>query len=244
MKPSFDLDKIKFSIDEQTWNKAVGLFEKGKISQFEELLDGYSATVLGTSPYHVFVSAKHHDRGSCDCYLGQKEILCKHMTAVAVWAVTGDQKLSEGEREINHQIKFSGKVDEPSDSETEQVKTEISTALKYIKAYTGPSKIWFQYQDYLSEGCNRLAKIFSGLPASEHPAELIVETLLKLDKKLTSGGVDDSDGVVGDFIVSTVDLLLQFVDAKPECKSAFVVLSNKTTCFGWEEPLLKYIENN
>ena len=40
-------------------------------------------------------------------------------------------------------------------------KAEISGALRYIKAYEGPSRIWFVYQDSLIEGRNRLSAIFS-----------------------------------------------------------------------------------
>ena len=106
------------------------------------------------------------------------------------------------------------------------------------KAYTGPSKIWFAYQDSLIEGCNRLAAIFSRLPASQQTASLIVETLLRLDRKLTNGGVDDSDGTVGSLIEEAVDLLLEFAKRNPECAKAFVKLENRETCFG-EERLLK-----
>ena len=137
MKPNFDLDKIKFSIDEPTWQKAVVLFEKGKVIKFKELADGFDAVVLGTSPYRVFVSAKHYDHGSCDCYLGQKEILCKHMVAVAIHAVIGDRKLSMEEKELGNQIKFSGATGELSETEMTQTKAAITNALKYIKSYAG-----------------------------------------------------------------------------------------------------------
>lgn len=32
MKPQYDLEKIKFSMDEGTWNKALGLYEDGKVN--------------------------------------------------------------------------------------------------------------------------------------------------------------------------------------------------------------------
>ncbi len=76
MFPTYDLDKIKFATDAATFEKAVGLYEAGKVTQFETIMDGFSAVVLGTKPYHVFVSVRHYDRGSCDCYLGQNDTLC------------------------------------------------------------------------------------------------------------------------------------------------------------------------
>jgi len=87
MFPQYDLDKIKFATDGPTFERAVGLYEAGKVTQFEAVMDGFSAVVLGTKPYQVFVSARHFDRGSCECYLGQRDILCKHMVAVAIYAV-------------------------------------------------------------------------------------------------------------------------------------------------------------
>ena len=121
------------------------------------------------------------------------------------------------------------------------VKAEISGAMRYIKAYSGPSKTWLAYQDSLIEGCHRLASIFSKLPASPQTANLIVKTLLRLDKKLTIGGVDDSDGAVGSFIEEVVNLLEEFAKVKPLCRKEFKLLKGKETCFGWEDPLLKLL---
>lgn len=237
MKPSFDLDKIKYSTDKPTWEKAVGLVKKGKVTKFEELADGFGATVLGTSPYRVIVSAKHFDRGDCECYLGQKEILCKHMVAVAIYAVKNGQELSESDIKQGNDVVFSGQKGNLSETDLEAVKQAISGALKYIKAYTGPSKTWFAYQDSLNEGCNRLASIVAKLPAGPESSELLVDLLLKLDKKLTRGGVDDSDGTVGDFITDSVQVLEQFAAADSRCIEAFKELCDAETCFGWEEPL-------
>ena len=36
MLPKYDLDKIKFATDGPTFEKAVDLYEKGKVSKFEE----------------------------------------------------------------------------------------------------------------------------------------------------------------------------------------------------------------
>ncbi|OGI19226.1 MAG: hypothetical protein A3J06_04235 [Candidatus Moranbacteria bacterium RIFCSPLOWO2_02_FULL_48_19] len=59
------------------------------------------------------------------------------------------------------------------------------------------SLTWFIYQNSLSEDCSRLAATVSELPVSLQTAELLVDLLLRMDKKLCTGGVDDSDGVVG-----------------------------------------------
>ena len=67
--------------------------------------------------------------------------------------------------------------------------------------------------------------------------------LLRLDKKLCTGGVDDSDGEVGGFIEEVVEVLQEFAKLDPSCVNAFDKLKNRETCFGWEKPLLKLFKH-
>ncbi|TSC94682.1 MAG: Uncharacterized protein Athens101428_197 [Candidatus Berkelbacteria bacterium Athens1014_28] len=244
MKPKYDLEEIKFGIDEATWNKAVNLYEKGKVQKLKPTFNGFSAEVVGGSLYNVFVSISDYDVGDCDCYLGQNETLCKHMIAVAIYAIIGGHKLSKEEKELNHQVVCSGKVGELSESEIIKVKADIRDAMKYVKPYNGPSRIWFQYQSFLIEGCNRLAKIVSGLPVCSHTSQLLIDLILRIDKKLTCGGIDDSDGTIGGFIESVVLVLQKFAILDEKCITTFSKLAEKETCFGWEEPLLKIYDAN
>lgn len=69
----------------------------------------------------------------------------------------------------------------------------------------------------------------------------MVDLLLRLDKKLISGGVDDSDGTVGGFMYETVGVLKQYAELEPKCMLTFQQLQNRETRFGWEEPLLELI---
>jgi hypothetical protein len=238
-KPYFDINKIKFATDKSTYEKAVGLYEAEKVTNFEEKLGGFSAIVLGTKPYQVFVEARRYDYGNCECYLGQNETLCKHMVAVAIHAVLVGKPLGKGDKEVAYSPKCSGKLGELSKEQLASVEKTLSLALKYIKPYSGPSKIWFAYQDSLSEGCNRLSSILSELPVGNGTANLIVRLLLRLDKKLTSGGVDDSDGTVGGFIEEAVSLLTEYAKLKLSCAKSFSLFLDQETSFGWEEPLLK-----
>lgn len=238
-KPHFDLEKIKFATDESTYKKAISLYEAGKVTEFEEQISGFSAIVLGTNPYRVFVKDRRYDYGRCECYLGQNDTLCKHMVAVAIYAVLAGKPLRQEDKEITYIPKCSGKLGELSKEQFAVVKESLSEAIKYIKPYRGSSKTWFTYQDSLSEGCNRLSTIVSALPVSVETINLVVKLLLRLDKKLTSGGVDDSDGTVGRFIQEAVDVILEYIKLKPVCAESFHVLSGLETSFGWEEPLLK-----
>jgi len=242
MPPKYNLDKIKFSTDAPTFEKSVALYENGKVTQFKEGISAYSAVVVGTKPYHASVEARRYDYGHCECYLGQKDMLCKHMVAVAIMAVTGGRPLTKEEKQITTSVTCSGKLGMLTSEELLKTKKTITDAVKYIKSYSGPSRTWFSYQNSLSESCNRLAKIVSDLPVSEQTAQLMVDLLLRIDKKLGWGGVDDSDGTVGGFIDETVAVLAEYAKIDSSCINAFQKLKGKETSFGWEESLLKLIE--
>lgn len=241
MEPKYTLDQIKFGVDSGTWEKAVGLYEAGKVKNFQDSGFTYVADVLGTDSYKVIVSKNKYTDGDCACYLGQNDTLCKHMIAVAIYGLKNGQPLTEEEKMQHNEIKFSGKTEKITQEQFNLFKAEISGAMRFIQAYTGPSKTWFDYQDSLVEGCNRLSAIFSQLPANFDTACLVVNTLFRLDKKLQTGGVDDSDGTVGGFIEASVVLLLDFSKADSRCTESFKKLKNIETCFGWEEPLLKVV---
>ncbi len=237
-KPNFTLDKIKFATDGSTFEKAVALYESGKVTRVEEGIRSYAAVVMGTKPYRVSVEAGRYDYGHCTCYLGANGTLCKHMVALAVYVVQDGKPLTDNDKKLVQDPICSGKLGTISDSELTAIKQTITFALRYIKTYTGPSRTWFAYQNSLSEGCNRLSAIISDLPVSTQTAGLLVDLLLRLDKKLCTGGVDDSDGEVGGFIEEVVSVLQEFAKLDPSCINVFDKLENRETCFGWEKPLL------
>jgi len=69
--------------------------------------------------------------------------------------------------------------------------------------------------------------------------------IIRLDKKLFSGGVDDSDGTVGGFIEAVVCVLIEYADFDPECIKAFKKLEEISDCFfNWKEPLLYILHNH
>lgn len=242
MPPSYNLDKIKFATDEPTFERAVGLYENKKVTQFEvNGLHGYSAVVLGTKPYQVTVSARRYDEGHCECYLGQKDVLCKHMVAVAIYSLKNGEKLSDKEKAIASEPTCSGDLGELSPERLSETKKIITLALRYIKPYSGPSRTWFPYQNSLDEGCARLTTIVNDLPVSEQTSKLLVDLLLRTERKLMNG-VDDSNGTVGDFMTGTVVVLEDFAKIDSACTKPFTLLKNRETSFGWEEPLLELLD--
>ncbi|MBU4421350.1 hypothetical protein L6259_01880 [Candidatus Parcubacteria bacterium] len=244
MLPSYNLDKIKFGVDKPTFDKAVDIYDSGGVKSFEDTGFGFSAKVKGSGDnfYEVYVPAKQYDHGSCDCYLGQRDILCKHMIALAICAVMGGGQLSEEDKELTDSPECSGRAGELKKTELLEIKAEISVAMRYIKPYNGPSRLWHRYQDSLLEGCRRLTVIISDFPVSKQTAKLLIDLLLRLDKKLCYGGVDDSDGTVGSFMYEVVDILIEFTELDSACIKTFFVLCDKKTCFGWEEKLVEILD--
>mgnify|MGYP001602787019 FL=1 len=206
-------------------------------------MNGFFATVLGTKPYKVYIDNRNYDAGNCECYLGQNDTLCKHIVAVAISAVTGGKSLSKDDKKLVSHPTCSGRLGELSKEELAAAKKTITGAMNYIKPHNGPSRIWFSYQNSLSEGRNRLSKIVSELPVGQQTARLLISILLRVDRKLCRSGVDDSDGTVGGFIEETVHVLQEYAKLDSLCVKAFRKLGSEETCFGWEEPLLEIIKN-
>mgnify|MGYP001607538748 CR=1 FL=1 len=243
MLPTYDLNKIKFATDEATFKRAIGLYESGKVTEVETLGGYFSAVVQGTEPYQVSVSARNYKQGHCTCYVGQKDTLCKHMVALALHAVLDGKPLSNADKQPNNEVKCSIRRDALSQDELVAVKKSITESVKYIKPYSGPSRTWFANQDSLREGCNRLSVIVSDLPVNKQSAEILVKLLLRLDRKLRVGGVDDSNGIVGGFMTSVVEMLEKYAQIDPDCIKAFKALIEiGITCFGWEEPLVRILD--
>lgn len=241
MFPKYTLEKIRFGTDGPTFEKAVGLYESGKVTKFKEGIRAYSAVIQGTKPYRVSVEARQYDLGHCECYLGKNNTLCKHLVALAIMAVQQGKPLAAIDKEFFESPMNSNRPGELGRDELRGVKKEITQALRHIKPYDGPSRTWFKYQDSLSEGCRRLSAIVSELPVSVQTTKLLVDLLLRLDNKLCRGGVDDSDGIVGGFMQDTVAVLQEYAKINSECIAAFQALQGRETCFGWEEPLVRMV---
>ncbi len=162
--------------------RARELFERGKVTSFHSTPHGYSAIVRGTHDYNVALSFKALDLADCSCYMGQNDQLCKHVLALALEVLSRQ-----------------GDVIEPAAQvlTTQEAKLQIRAGLKKIRAYSGPSKIWFSYQRQLSVGAGIITATANQLPATQDNALLIWQTILRLSKKLATGGVDDSDGTIG-----------------------------------------------
>ena len=70
----------------------------------------------------------------------------------------------------------------------------------------------------------------------------MVKLLLRLERKLSVGGVDDSNGIVGGLAGELVALLEEFARVDPSCIDAFEPLCGKKYCFGWEDSLVRIFD--
>ena len=152
------------------------------------------------------------------------------MVALALYAVMDGQPLNAEDKQQCHQAECSGRQEMLSKEELASVKKSITESMRYIKPYAGPSRTWFANQDFLREGCNRLSVIVSNLPVNKQTAEILVKLLLRLDRKLRVGGVDDSNGIVGGFMSEVVQVLEKFAQVEPACIETFKSLAGKETC--------------
>lgn len=242
--PKFNFEKIRYSTDRATFQRAVGLYENKSITQFQELPGGFSAVVQGTKPYKVYVEARNFKLGNCECYLGQHGEVCKHIVALAIYALKRGEPLDAENKKTPGKPVCSGKRGTLDKNELASVKKGITSAMRYIKPYEGPSRIWFSYQNSLQEGCNRLSDIVSSIPVSDQTADILVNLLLRLDRKLSTGGVDDSNGIVGGFVEDVVSVLVEFAHTDPSCKNSFQKLVDAHTCWGWEHSLTSLLNED
>lgn len=188
--PKFTISDIQLGVGNAEFEKAFALYKKGAVNYIEKDFSGYSAIVSGTHDYIVNVSLVSYDRGNCNCYLGQRDELCKHMLALAIALVykyrPDDIKI------IDHpldQAVCSGEIRDITSDEIKNIKAEISKGFSLIKSYNGPSSKWFQYQDSLTKGSRLILLGMSKLPVCEKSVMVCIDVLKRLDKKLLNTGM-------------------------------------------------------
>jgi len=225
-QPRFNIDDVKYAEDSAMFARAQALYEKGKVTQVEEILPGhgYCAVVHGSEPYTVSVSNKRVDQGDCTCYMGKNEMLCKHMLALALSV-----------------LNQTGKEEEAPPANLKEAKLCVDAAMRKLRAYTGPSRVWFSYQRTLSIGAGMTVDAVSNLSASKEHADYIWKIVLRISKKLATGGIDDSEGVVGDCVYRLIEQLGAYAEQNSELKAHMRMRYTDDTGFGFEDDLQKLL---
>ncbi len=219
--PGFTHTDVRYAADPAIIQRAEQLWRSGKVRDVQ--FDGryYQATVQGSRPYRVSVGEKRLDEGMCECYMGQRGEFCKHALAVALAAL---EKAGVDP------------ADSLPQSETE-AKQHISAGVRKITAYTGNSYRWFAYQGKLDLGCGMIQESLSMLPANKTNAAYLWRLVLRLSKKLSHGGVDDSDGTVGACIDAIVEQLVRWAETDAKLHAHIQKICVEETGFGFEETL-------
>lgn len=241
--PKYTLQDIQLSVDDTEFSKGLQLFRSDKVGVIQEIFFGFESTVSGTEKYMVVIDSSHFDKGECNCYLGQKNYLCKHMIALAIAVVHKykTQDIAVIDHPLNQAV-CSGKISEISKEELLDIEKQIKVGLIYIKSWSGPSKRWFEYQDNLSKGSRIILLALSKLPICEKSAGICVSLLKKLDKKLL-GPVDDSDGTIGNLMEEIIELLCMFTNFKNDLVPYIAKSLPKGEVFDWESGFFTFNED-
>ena len=224
--PKFNLNDVKYADGAALFSRAEALFRGGKVQGVREDIYGYSAVVHGGEKYEVSISRRHVDKGSCGCYMGQNDMLCKHMLALAlaVLDMTG------------------GLTPKPPPRDLKEAKKEVSAGMRKLRPYTGPSNTWFSYQRGLATGAGIIIDAVRALSATEESADYLWDTVLRISNKLATSGIDDSDGIVGNCVDELVQQLGDYAKKAPELKPAMLAYCADDTGFGFEDDLRASLE--
>jgi hypothetical protein len=233
--PKYTLFDIQMGVPGSEFEKGIALYNAGKVLALVSDAIGLTATVKGTHMYRVSVNHNDFERGMCDCYLGKNNYHCKHMIAVAIAGVY--KYRSDQAKAIDYpldQAVCSGVVREITIDEITEVRIGIKQALRHIKSYDGPSRIWFAYQAKLEKGSRLMLYALSNIPVCKKSADICIDLIERLDEKLATGGIDDSNGVVGELIDQIRELLSMFCEEDVTLKDYIVAKFPTDTNFGWE----------
>ena len=224
--PKFTYDDVKFAAHGGIFSRALGLFAEGHVRDFRELSNGYKAIVQGTEPYRVSLSSKRVDYADCTCYMGQNDDLCKHMLALALYVLHEAGQVDAQGAPIG-----SAKL-EPSDA-----RDHITAALKKVRSYDGPSRIWFEYQHKLDIAAGMIQDAVPLLDPTLDNTKYLWKLVLKLSKKLSEGGVDDSNGTIGDAILFIIEHIVNIAHEDAASMKWARRHCVDDTGFGFEEEL-------
>lgn len=227
--PKFTYREVRYSVDDAMFERARKLFISGNVQNYRRDLAGYMADVVSTQTYSVYVSNRAIDYGSCNCYMGQNDTLCKHMIALGL-AALHDAKL----------VDDIGKTVQAPPSTLQDRKQLVTAGLKKIKGYDGPSSTWFAYQNKLDIGAAMIHEAMLGLEPTKENANFLWDIVKRIDRKLQSH-VDDSNGTVWPVASEAVATLANWVNENLELREVIKDFTTHKTSFGYAEELREKI---
>lgn len=229
-KPEFTFEDVKYAENPAMYQRALDLFQTGKVQPISEDKHGYFTTVAGTQLYKVYLSRKEIDHCDCSCYMGERGLLCKHVLALALAVLHASGKINEA------------KSDTEAVQDLKTVKQLVNEGMRKLRPYTGPSRIWFSYTRKLATGTEMITHAISGLPPSKENARYLWDLVKRIDKKLMNG-IDDSDGAVGGCARIIIEQLAAYVKELPELESLIKKYCDQKTNFDFEKDLFACLRN-
>ena len=223
ISPKFTLQDVKYADSPEMFARAEKIYRDGKVRNTSKIgIDrGYQGIVEGSKSYNVWVSARRVDEGNCTCYMGQNDMLCKHMLALAIAILDASGKL-KGTLPPTDLLK---------------AKKFVNEGMKKVRTYHGPSRIWFSYQRTLATGAGIITEGVRGLSATPKNAQYLWSLVLRISNKLAIGGIDDSDGVIGDCVGNLVAQLGKYAKESPKLQKIILAYCKDDTGFGFENDL-------
>lgn len=83
-KPLIDIEELLLAAGPQTFQKGFVLFQQNKVSNVKLQGNTATATVKGTSSYHVKVTMQPELHCQCTCPAAEYMSVCKHAVAVGL----------------------------------------------------------------------------------------------------------------------------------------------------------------
>lgn len=232
IEPKFTYSDIKFAESEPIFARARQLFHTGCVQDLEQISDGYRATVQGSSPYRVRLSQKRIDYADCTCYMGQNDELCKHVLAVGLAVLYEFEGVTrDGEPTARFAIDSSDAQD------------HISAGMRYIRSYDGPSRIWFEYQRKLDIGAGMIIEGAAALETTRDNAKYLWRLIVRLSKRLSTGGVDDSNGTVGEVVSVVMRQIADMAAEDASIREWALKNCHDDTGFGFEVDLQSVLDS-
>ncbi len=222
-QPKFSYIDIKSAVSPATFQKAKDLFGSGAVKNFETQGRGYTAQVIsGSKKYRVLLSRGDIMNSDCNCYAGENGYICKHVLAVGLKAFDYFSLPAE---------------DLSAPKNLSEVKKLVNQGMRKIKAYVGPSKHWDKYVHSLDTGSMIIVEAIQNLEATKENAKYLWQLVLRLSRKLSHGGVDDSDGIIEGCINKIMRKIINMTKENEELIVLLHSFADDYTGFGFEEDL-------
>lgn len=218
--PHFTRHDILYATDELIVARARDLFLKGKVELLSCHERGYFAVVSGTKPYHVSLSTKRVDMGTCDCYMGKRDEFCKHLLALA-WYVL---------------IKANPDAAKPPQLTEKEAKKQIVAGTRKFTGFGGGSREWWSYQQKLDIGAGMIEEALLHLPNEKRTITYLWNLVVKLCTKIQHG-VDDSNGTCGECITTILHKITEVASSREAWREYAITHCTDDTGFGFEDEL-------